>query len=261
MDVFSIELAGVPMEIRSRYNYCRWFCRDYLTDRPPVFSVYAEDDRIAELKEFSPELRDEFLERDAIYSAIASRLSALNRVTLHGACISYRGRGYLFAAASGTGKSTHIGLWKQYVGEGVDIVNGDKPIFHVQEGDGQTKITAYDTPWCGKEGWNRKHSAQMGAICFISRSEDGKNHIRPVEPEEAVSLLLRHMFHPYEPEATGRMLELLDKIIETLPLYDLRCDMSEDAVRCSFEALTGERYVSRGIQTTRSEIQKLWRMS
>ncbi|MCD7750036.1 MAG: hypothetical protein LUH42_08295 [Oscillospiraceae bacterium] len=260
MDRFSIELAGVPMEIQSRYNYCRWFCRNYLTSREPSFSVYVEDSRLEEMREYNADMRDEFLERDGIYSVIASKLPYYNRVTLHGACISYRGKGYLFTAASGTGKSTHIGLWKQYVGADVDIVNGDKPIFQIEEKSGSTKITAYDTPWCGKEGWNRKHSAEVAAICFIRRTEDGSNHIRRVSPEEAISIMLRQMFHPYEPEATGLMLELFDKMIENLPLYLLECDISEDAVRCSFEALTGEKYISRGIQNTLEEINQLWRM-
>ncbi len=277
-DTFNIELSGLPMEIKSRYDYCRWFCRDYLTDRTPLFSVCAEDDRLAELREYSPDIRDEFLERDAIYSAIASKLPFYNRVTLHGACISYKGKGILFTASSGTGKSTHIGLWKKYIGKDVDIVNGDKPIFHIEE----NQITAYDTPWCGKEGWNRKHSAPMSAICFIRRAEDGDglsrigfedgdgvncirsvdgvNRIRRVDPEEAISLMLRQMFHPYEPEATGLMLGLFDQMLETLPLYLLECDISEDAARCSFEALTGEKYVSRGVQYTMEEINKEWRM-
>ncbi|MCD8119421.1 MAG: hypothetical protein LUE29_08090 [Lachnospiraceae bacterium] len=260
MDTFCIELAGVPIEIKSRYNYCRWFCRNYLTDSQPLFDVYAGDDRMAELKEYSPDMRDEFLERDAIYSAIASKLPYYNRVTLHGACISYKGQGILFTAASGTGKSTHIGLWKRYLGEDVDIVNGDKPIFQVEDRNGEIGITAWDTPWCGKEGWNRKHSAPMRAICFIRRTEDGENHIRKVDPDESISLMLRQMFHPYEPEATGLMLELFDQIIETLPMYLLECDISEDAVRCSFEALTGEKYVSGGSWYTPEDINTLWRM-
>lgn len=256
MDIFNIELAGLPIEIRSRYSYCHWFCRNYLIEKKPVFSVFAEDERLAELREYSPDMRDEFLERDAIYSAIASKLPFYDRVTLHGACISYKGKGYLFTAASGTGKSTHIGLWKQYLGTDVDIVNGDKPIFHIEE----DKITAYDTPWCGKEGWNRKRNAPMGAICFLRRTGDDENHIRKVDPDEAISLMLRQMFHPYEPEATGLMLELFDRMLESLPLYLLKCDISEDTVRCSFEALTGEKHISRGIQTTPEEINKLWRM-
>ncbi len=275
MDQFNLELAGLPIEVTSRYNYCRWFCRDYLTDKEPVVSVYAAEDRLTEMREYDADMNEVFLERDAIYSALASKLPYFRRVILHGACISWRGSGYLFTAASGTGKSTHIRLWKQYLGADVDIVNEDKPIFHItelNEGEesesahteglksGGVSITAYDTPWYGKEGWNRKHSAPMAAICFLRRSEDGLNRIRRVEPDEAISLMLRQMFHPYEPEATGLMLEMLGQMLETLPLYLLECDISEDAVRCSFEALTGERYVSRGIQYTREEIDRLWRM-
>ncbi|MCD8089499.1 MAG: hypothetical protein LUD81_02565 [Clostridiales bacterium] len=257
MDIFNIEMAGVVIEIRSRYNFCRWFCRNYLTDKAADFSVYAEDDRMAEFREHSPEIRDELLERDAVYSAIASKLPYFNRVILHGACISYKGRGFLFTAASGTGKSTHIGLWKKYIGNDVDIVNGDKPVFSVE----QEKISAYDTPWCGKENWNLKHSAEMAAICFLKRSEEGKNRIRQIsDPEEAIPLLLRQMYHPYEPEATGLMLELFDKIIERLPMYVLECDMSEAAVKCSFEAMTGEKYINRGVQTAPEEINTLWRL-
>ncbi|MCD7785835.1 MAG: hypothetical protein LUH18_09755 [Oscillospiraceae bacterium] len=260
MDIFNVELAGLTIEVKSRFEYLRWFCRDYLSDNEtPDFSVYAEDSRIEELREYSPEMRDEFLERDAIYSVIASKLPYHDRVALHGACISYKDKAYLFTATSGTGKSTHIGLWKRYLGDDVGIVNGDKPIFHIKP-DGT--IRAYDTPWCGKEGWNRKHSADMAGICFVRRLEEegDSNTIRPVDPEEAISLMLRQMFHPYEPEATGLMLGLFNEIITRLPLYLLNCDISEEAVKTSFEALTGEKYHRSEKETTIEEINKQWRM-
>ncbi len=260
MDVFNVEMAGLTIELRSRFEYLRWFCRDYLAgDKNPDFSAYAEDERLEELRQYCPEMRDEFLERDAIYSVMASNLPYYKRVALHGACISYKGKGYLFTAASGTGKSTHIGLWKRYLGDDVGIVNGDKPIFHIRD-DGT--IRAYDTPWCGKEGWNRKQNVDMAGICFIRRlaSQDDKNTIRPVEPEEAISLMLRQMFHPYDEGATGLMLELFDEIISRLPLYLLECDISEEAVKTSFEALTGEKYHRSEKETTIEEINRIWRM-
>ncbi|MCD7771301.1 MAG: hypothetical protein LUH23_04370 [Oscillospiraceae bacterium] len=256
MDVFSVRLADLTVEIKSRFDYLRWFCRDYLTDsRTPDFSVYAEDSRLDELREYSPDMRDEFLERDAIYSAIASKLPYYDRVALHGACITYKDKAYLFTAASGTGKSTHIGLWKRYLGDDVGIVNGDKPIFHVKP-DGT--IRAYDTPWCGKEGWNQMKNADMAGICFVRRGEE--NTIRPVDPGDAISLMLRQMFHPYEEEATGLMLDLFDEILSRLPLYLLECDISEEAVKTSFEALTGEKYHRSDKETTSEEINKQWRM-
>ena len=256
MDIFNIKLSDLTIEVRSRFDYCRHFCCDYLTDKDiPDFSVYAEDDRLDELRTYSPEMPDEYLERDAIYSAIASKLPYHDRVALHGACISYKDKAYLFTAASGTGKSTHIGLWKRYLGDDVGIINGDKPIFHVRD-DGS--IRAYDTPWCGKEGWNQMKSANMAGICFLKRGE--KNKIRPMEPDEAISLMLRQMFHPYEEESTGLMLGLFDEILSRLPLWLLECDISEEAVKLSFEALTGEKYVRSDKETSYEEINKMWRM-
>jgi len=260
MDVFTVELSGIPIEIQSRYHYCRWYCRSFFTDRYPLFSVFADENRLNDLRERCPDMREELLERDAIYSVIASRLPSFNRAVLHGACISYHDKGYLFAAASGTGKTTHIRLWRQFVGAGVDIVNGDKPICHIEgEKKNQAEITAYGTPWCGKEGWGRRRSTPVAAVCFLRRAEEG-NRIRRVSPADAVPLMLRQMFHPYEPEATGLMLDLLDQMIATLPMYLLECDISEEAVKCSFEALTGEAYTGNGIQTTAEEIDRLWRM-
>ncbi|MCD8049972.1 MAG: hypothetical protein LUG52_10375 [Clostridia bacterium] len=258
MDVFNIELAGLTIEIRSRFEYCRWFSRDYLSDKKAEFSVFVSDERLEKMREHSPDIRDEFLERDAIYSAIASKLPYYGRFALHGACISHKNTAYLFTAASGTGKSTHIRLWRRYVGEDVDILNGDKPIFWVSENDGKVSVRAFGTPWCGKEGWNRRKSANVGAICFLRRGEENK--ISSVVPGDAIPLMLKQMFHPYEPESTAIMLELFDKMITNVPLYALDCDISEDAVKCSFEALTGEKYKRSAVQPTDEEINRIWRM-
>ncbi len=258
MDTFNIELAGLTIEIRSRFEYCRWFCRDYLSDKKAEFSVFVEDERLEQMREHRPDMRDEFLERDAIYSLIASKLPYYDRIALHGACISYKNTAYLFTAASGTGKSTHIRLWRRYVGEAVEIVNGDKPIFWLTEKNGKPSVRAFGTPWCGKEGWNRRVGADVGSICFLSRGEENK--ISTVLPEDAIPLMLKQMFHPYEPESTALMLELFDKMITNVPLYALECDISENAVKCSFEALTGEKYVRCDKDMTDEKINEIWRM-
>lgn len=203
----------------------------------PIFLVSVGDERLSELRAASPDICDEFLERDEIYSEIAARLPKYNRVMLHGACISYKDKAYLFTAPSGTGKSTHVGLWQRYLGDNVTIINGDKPIFYIRESG---SVCAFGTPWCGKEGWNRNESADLAGICFMKRGIENK--IRRAKPDDAAPFLLRQMFLPKEPEAAALTLGLLDRIVSAIPAYLLECDMSEDAVRTSFEALTGEKY-------------------
>ncbi len=256
MDIFNVSLGGLTIEMKSRFDYLKLFCHEYLCeDQKPDFSVSATDEKIDELRESNPEMADCFLERDAIFAEIVSKLPYYNRMMLHGACITYNGKGYLFTAHSGTGKSTHISLWKRYLGDSVGIVNGDKPIFEMRPNG---TIHAYDTPWCGKEGWNEFKSADVAGICFLQQGAENK--IRPVDPEEAISLMLQQMFHPYETESTLLMLEFLSRMLEKLPMYLLECDMSEKAVKTSFEALTGEKYHKAERETTLDEINRLWRM-
>jgi len=39
VEIFSVELAGVPVEIRCRYQENRIFLLDYLSEKEPLFSV------------------------------------------------------------------------------------------------------------------------------------------------------------------------------------------------------------------------------
>ena len=47
------------------------------------------------------------------------------------------------------------------------------------------------------------------------------------------------MLLPEEEENVVATLDLADKLIATTPAYLLQCDISEEAVKLSFEALTG----------------------
>ena len=53
---------------------------------------------------------------------------------------------------------------------------------------------------------------------------------------------MRQVYMPNDALAAANTLELMDALLTRVPLFDLACDMSEDAVRVSFEALTGLPY-------------------
>ena len=53
---------------------------------------------------------------------------------------------------------------------------------------------------------------------------------------------MRQIYFPRSAGAAPEMLEVLDSILALVPVWELECDISEDAVKCSFEALTGEKY-------------------
>jgi hypothetical protein len=235
---FIVGLADEYIEINSVYDELKNFFKDYLVnDVTPDFSVsLSKEDILAEQEatsenQFSPA----YLETLALLRKLAEILPSHNRILMHGASISYNEHAYLFTAPSGTGKSTHIRLWKKYLGDDVKIVNGDKPFISLED-----EPVIYGSPWAGKENWHRNCKMPLKGICFVQRGTT--NSIRRIEASDCLSLLFKQVYLPADTLAAGLTLELVDILIKKVPLYVLTCDMSEDAVRCSFEALTGLSY-------------------
>lgn len=235
---FIVGLADRYIEINSVYDELKNFFKDYLiTDVTPDFSVSLSKEDILAEQEATPEnqFSPTYLETLALLRKLAEILPSHNRILMHGASISYNENAYLFTAPSGTGKSTHIRLWKKYLGDDVKIVNGDKPFISMEN-----EPMIYGSPWAGKENWHRNCKMPLKGICFVQRGTT--NSIRRIEASDCLSLLFKQVYLPADTLAAGLTLELVDTLITKVPLYVLTCDMSEDAVKCSFEALTGLSY-------------------
>lgn len=237
---FIVKLADKFIEINSVYDESRDFLKDYLVmDAVPDFYVSLNEGDIKTEQDTTSDkqLPPVYLETLALLRKLAEVFPSYNRILMHGASISYNEHAYLFTAPSGTGKSTHIRLWKKFLGDNVKIVNGDKPFISL-EGD----PIIYGSPWAGKENWHRNCSRPLKAICFVQRGT--QNSIRKIEASDCLPLLFKQVYLPEDTFAAGMTLELVDILVKKVPLYVLTCDMSEDAVKCSFEALTGLKYPS-----------------
>lgn len=80
----------------------------------------------------------------------------------------------------------------------------------------------------------------LQAICLIQRGKT--NRIERVEPKDYMHLVMQQVYLPRNPKALVQTLDLLDRVLQSVPLYLLHCDISEEAVRTSFPALTGLPY-------------------
>lgn len=254
-DSFRIGLAGLVVEMRPRNREVRAWCGPYVlaSDAPaaarvPDLCIAPTREDIAferSLAEADPasrgaDLPDARLETLAMLRTLAAWLPAHDRLLMHAAVLEYQGEAYAFTARSGTGKSTHLRLWRRYLGAEVQVVNGDKPIVAFPPADApDPRPVAYGTPWAGKEGWSRNVGVPLAGLCFLSRSAPGGSRIRPLAPADALDRAIHQVYHPESADGMGHTLELLDALLARVPLFDLACDMSEDAVRTSFEALTG----------------------
>ena len=123
--MFTIQLAGQPYTIDNHYDYIEKMCRDYYCEEPGLPVSVTEEEILREQTGEVPH-SPRYLETLAVYRRIAGL--ALDRDTLlfHGSAVAVDGKVYLFTASSGTGKSTHTRLWREFFGSRAVMINDDK---------------------------------------------------------------------------------------------------------------------------------------
>lgn len=171
MPQFCLQLAGLSVSVASQYSQVEHMCSGYEVPKGASSDIDVRiDPQDIDAERDEGAWSDAYLETLAVYRQIAEALPAFDRMLVHGALLSFQGEGYLFAAPSGTGKSTHALLWKRFLGDAVSIVNGDKPIVRLT-GEGDVPV-AYGTPWAGKEGWHENASAASRRVFSAAGSNE-----------------------------------------------------------------------------------------
>lgn len=234
--MFHLSLAGYPFTVDNRYEYVKALCRDYWTQKPGELITVSKED-IAREQTDGGHWPASYLESLAVYRDICERLVARDVVLFHCSALAYRQRGYLFAAPSGTGKSTHARLWREVLGDAVRMINDDKPLLRITS-DG---VTVYGTPFAGKEGLQENSSAPVAGIVLLHQA--GTNSIRKLSPQEAYPMLLNQTYRPKDAAGLIKTLELVQRLSE-LPVYSMGCTISREAVALAVQTLTGQELPS-----------------
>lgn len=231
--MFKIKIADLVIEIDNRYDFVRRMCRDYIEENEePVFSVCVTDADMEKEREASEEeFSDGYIESVCVYRHICNKLPLYGAFLLHASVIEVDGRSYAFSAPSGTGKSTHTRLWLELFGERARIINGDKPIMRFA-GD---ELIVYGTPWCGKEGYNINASSPLSALCFLNRGQENK--IDRCDEGTAVMKLFHQILIPQDEETASALFELLDKMVCSVPIYELYCNMLPEAAQVAYDGM------------------------
>ncbi len=230
-----IKIADLSIGIDNKYPFLERFCEGYIIDNAVSadMTVSVTEEAIdAEISSSSFAVSRGYAESICVYREICTKmLSSFGGFLMHGALIEYEGRGYIFSAKSGTGKSTHIRLWQKAFGDAVSVVNGDKPIVRYVNGE----FIAYGTPWCGKEGLGKNGNVTLSAICFLERAE--KNTISSLSASDAVSRIFSQLLIPTNVEDFDKLSTLLDKMLLSVPCYLLGCNMEIEAARIAYNGM------------------------
>ena len=237
---FCIRLAGVPFRVEAAYETTKKFCREYLTEEAPLFTVTLTKEHIDMVRErhrpsASAEGRRLGRRSDNYWETLALCFEAMDRLVdfgvllMHGSVLAAEGKAYLFTAKSGTGKTTHSRLWLQCFPE-CHILNGDEPLLRFEGG----QVYACGSPWRGKERYGINETLPLAAICLLER--DSVNRIREVSLADSLETLLRQCHIPGGDDHFLSVLRLMQNFSGT-KFYRLGCNMEEEAALVSYSAM------------------------
>ena len=232
VDMLRIKIAGLPIAIDNRFEYIEHLARDYLTDDEPLFTVFASPEELRAEDEISEaSFSDGYLESIVAYRKIAERLPEYDAFVLHGAVLNLDNEAYVFTARSGVGKTTHTRLWLEEFTDRVHYLNGDKPVIRFIDG----VPFACGTPWRGKEGYGVNEMVPLSGIAFLERGN--VNTAREIPMDSVVMKLISQIYMPKNGLSAILTMKLADRLIRSVRLVDLKCNMEREAARVSYLAL------------------------
>lgn len=230
--------ADIPVEINLSSDKSLSFFQQYVsTEFLPKFTISVSDNEMQKETantDLTNRISPAYLESLAIQRKLSEALIDYDTILFHSSALAVDGQGYLFAALSGTGKSTHSRLWREMYGDRVTMINDDKPFIHV----GEDEVRVYGSPWDGKHHLSTNTSVPVKAICILTR--DTTNHIERIDVDEAFAILYQQTYRSKDPLKLAHTIDLLNRMAGKIALYRLGCNMDPDAARVSYEGMNHE---------------------
>lgn len=153
-----------------------------------------------------------------------------NLLTFHSALVEYQGQAFAVCAPSGTGKTTHARLWRD--SKNALILNGDRAVM----GKSGAGWTAYGTPWSGTSGEQINRHAPLKALVVLERAP--QNSVERLQGLSAFGSVLPHLLYPaWDKPLAVTAIDGLNDLLETVPVYRLRCRPDAGAVDVLCRAL------------------------
>ena len=224
------EIAGLKVEMNPKFNRMKRQSEAYKSSGEPILRIDSELNADPALRSRTEEEREYILS----CAAFCREVIPYGRFFLHASAVALDGEAYLFSAPSGTGKSTHTGLWlKQFPGS--YILNDDKPVIYPScEG-----VSVWGTPFSGKTDLQVNGVLPLRAICFLHRGD--KNSIAPVSCDRALAHILNNTYRPHSVKEMELLLDAAVKVAKSVSIFEMSCRAEPAAAEMSYRAMKGKR--------------------
>ena len=237
-----LKIADIVFEVKVNFDRTLKLCKDYIYegDEPAEFvaEITKKDIEYERANSCVEEGSDIYYENTALYRKLNEYLLDTKKgLMFHASAISVGGKGILFTAQSGTGKSTHSRLWRELLGDRVIMINDDKPILRfVGE-----KVYIYGTPWMGKHMLGTNNRAELYCVCEIKRSSENK--VIKVSKSKMFFTVLNQTVRPDDEGKMQNLLFMADKLLGKTNTFEIRCNQDIKAAETAYNALIkGEFY-------------------
>lgn len=148
-----------------------------------------------------------------------------NAMILHSAYMLRDGKAILFSAPSETGKSTQAKLWEEY--RDTRTINGDRSLL-IREEDGWY---AHGWPICGNSKICYNECYPIQAIIMLHQAKE--NEVQRLGVAESVKKLMSQVtINMWNREFQMKAIDLIQQLAMEVSVFELGCDISENAVRC-----------------------------
>lgn len=228
-------ICNLNIKMNPKYKYSKKRAKKYLSKNqnstPNIIINITKSMLLNHMEKY--ENQNKFL---AEYSLLGMMLFEgiinYNGYVLHSSAVSVNNQGYVFTAPSGTGKSTHAKLWiKHFKKNNAKYINDDKPIIRLIN----NKFYVCGTPFSGKNDLNSNIIVPLKAIYVL---EQGKtNKIEKLNPKNALNALYTQTYFKNTKEQAIKLLNLIEKTINSTQIFKLKCNKEIDSVVLGYESV------------------------
>lgn len=135
---------------------------------------------------------------------------------LHSSQICCHFKGIVFAAPSGTGKTTQAKLWKKY--RGAEIVCNDRTLIRKVNGIWRT----YGYPIDGSEPVRSGRINELG--CLVLLEQAAVNHVSEPHPAKALKFLMGQVvMDGWNTAERTEAVQLLLSVLDEIPVFLMKC--------------------------------------
>ena len=235
------KLAGHIFEMQCLYDSFEVLAREFewkdpqngmeIPEKADLVRIEPEDIAF-EKQRVNSSMSENKVEIYAVHRKVCRILADYRTIMFHSSALAVDGKAFLFAAPSGTGKSTHARLWREVYGDRVTMVNDDKPFLRIED-----SVIAYGTPWNGKHHLGTNISVPVAGICILERGTE--NRIKRISSIEAIPFLLGQTYYTEDAQAIRNVISLTMEMAKKVPIWKMECNMEKDAAETAYQAMIG----------------------